>query len=119
MRQEFACRSVGRASAYDLFLSRELRHATLEWAPTSTAVVETFLRTQADVAAGVRQQLEADAARYVGLRLFPGRFMVIEQAMGVARSHGNLAAEVLADFVQRMKAEGMIATLQCANQVEE
>jgi polar amino acid transport system substrate-binding protein len=46
---------VGKASAYDLFLSREIRHAVLERAPTSTTVVETFLHTEADVAAGVRQ----------------------------------------------------------------
>ena len=39
------------------------------------------LRSQgADVAAGVRQQLLADAARIGGLRLLPGRFLVIEQA---------------------------------------
>lgn len=52
---------VGKGSAYDLHLSRELRHATIERAPTSPAVVDTFLATGADVAAGVKQQLQADA----------------------------------------------------------
>ena len=41
-------------------------------APTSPAVVDTFVAQGADVAAGVRQQLEADAARIGGLRLLPG-----------------------------------------------
>jgi polar amino acid transport system substrate-binding protein len=111
--------TVGRASAYDLFLSREIRHAVIERAPTSTVVVETFLQTEADVAAGVREQLQADAARFGGLRLLPGRFMVIEQAMGVARSRGEFAADVLADFVERMTAEGIIANLPSSCQVAE
>lgn len=100
---------VGRASAYDLYLTRELRHATLERAPTSPAVVDEFLRTNADVAAGVRQQLEMDAARVPNLRLLPGRFMVIEQAMGLAAGRGPAAQPFLAAFVEEMKRSGFVA----------
>jgi polar amino acid transport system substrate-binding protein len=101
--------TVGKGSAYDLFLTRQIQHATIERAPTSPAVVETFLETHADVAAGVRQQLEKDAAALDGLRLLPERFIVIEQAMGVARSHGSAAEVHLSDFVERMKAAGSIS----------
>lgn len=101
--------TVGKGSAYDLFLTRQIQHATIERAPTSPAVVETFLRTHADVAAGVRQQLEKDAAALGGLRLLPERFMVIEQAMGVARSHGRAAEVHLSDFVEGVKAAGFIS----------
>ncbi|WP_261321138.1 type 2 periplasmic-binding domain-containing protein [Rhizobium leguminosarum] len=101
--------TVGKGSAYDLFLTRQIQHATIERAPTSPTVVETFLETHADVAAGVRQQLEKDAAALAGLRLLPERFMVIEQAMGVARSHGYAAEVHLSDFVERVKANGFIA----------
>jgi hypothetical protein len=45
--------------------------------------------------------------------------MVIEQAMGVARSHGNFAAEVLADYVERLKAGGVIAEHRRNHQVAE
>jgi polar amino acid transport system substrate-binding protein len=100
--------TVGKGSAYDLFLTREIRNATIERAPTSPAVVETFLETAADVAAGVRQQLEKDAITFGGLRLLPGHFMVIEQAMGVARSHGPIAETILAAFVEQMKVDGFI-----------
>lgn len=99
---------VGKGSAYDLFLTRELGHATIVRAPTSQAVVDTFLAQHADVAAGVRQQLEADARRIGGLRLLPGRFMVIAQAMGVAKSRGAAAAACLGDFVEAMKAGGFV-----------
>ena len=73
---------VGKGSAYDLYLTRELRHATIVHALTSPTVVDTFVERNADVAAGVKQQLEADAQRIGACRLLPGRFMVIEQAMG-------------------------------------
>lgn len=52
---------VGKGSAYDLHVSRELKHAAIERAPTSPAVVDHFVASTADVAAGVKQQLEADA----------------------------------------------------------
>jgi polar amino acid transport system substrate-binding protein len=99
---------VGKGSAYDLYLSREIRHATIVRAPTSPAVVDTFIAQGADVAANVKQQLEADAKRVGGLRLLPGRFMVIQQAMGCPRSRGAPAAAYLARFVEDMKASGFV-----------
>ncbi|HEY1397918.1 ABC transporter substrate-binding protein [Roseateles sp.] len=99
---------VGRGSAYDLYLTREIKSATLVRAPTSPAVTDMFIADQLDVAAGVRQQLEADARRVGGVRLLPGRFMVIEQAMGVPK--GRVAARRwLSAFVEEMKASGFVA----------
>lgn len=104
---------VGKGSAYDLYLTRELKSATIQRAPTSPAVVDCFLSENADVAAGVKQQLEADAARLGGLRLLPGRFMEIRQAMGTPVSRGEPAAAALASFVESMKASGFVtAALQ-------
>ena len=100
---------VGKGSAYDLFLTREIKAATLLRAASSPAVVDTFLAQNADVAAGVKQQLQADAARLPGLRLLPGRFMVIEQAMGVQASRGEAAQQALRAFVERAKASGFVA----------
>ena len=100
---------VGKGSAYDLFLSRELKAASIERAVSSPAVVDTFIAQNADVAAGVKQQLEADAARIGGLRLLPGRFMVIQQAMGTPASRGEAAQQALATFVEDCKASGFVA----------
>jgi len=99
---------VGKGSAYDLYLTRELRQAAIVRAPTSPAVVEVFLEQGAEVAAGVRQQLEADAARLGGMRLLDTRFMVIEQAMGVPKARGAAAAQVLRQFVEANKASGFV-----------
>lgn len=109
---------VGLGSAYDLFLTRHLKQATIVRAPTSPKVVETFLAQKADVAAGVRQQLESDARQSSGLRLLPGRFMVIQQAMGVPKARGAAAAAQLAAFVERAKADGFVATALARHGIE-
>jgi polar amino acid transport system substrate-binding protein len=100
---------VGKGSAYDLFLSRELKHAEIVRAPTSPTVVDVFVKEAYDVAAGVRQQLEADMKRFAGFRLLPGRFMVIQQAMGLPKSYGSEAAEFLRGYVEEMKSSGFVA----------
>lgn len=100
--------TVGKGSAYDLYLSRELQNAVIERALTSPTVVEHFLAHSHDVAAGVRQQLEADAARFGGLRLLPGRFMVIRQAIGMPLSRGEEAHRFLGAFVEEIKASGFV-----------
>ena len=71
--------------------------------------MQTFLDQNLDVAAGVRQQLEADVQKHAGLRLLPGRFMVIQQAMGTPKSRGPEAAALLRAFVEEMKASGFVA----------
>ncbi len=109
---------VGKGSAYDLYLTRELKAATIERAPSSPAVVDTFIAEGADVAAGVKQQLQADAARIGGLRLLPGRFMVIQQAMGTPASRGEAAAAVLAAFVEEAKASGFVAEALARHGIE-
>jgi len=108
---------VGAGSAYDLFLSRELRKARLVRGPSSPAVVDMMVAQGLDVAAGVRQQLEADAKRVPGVRLLDGRFMVIEQAMAAPK---NRAAGVryLVEFVEEMKASGFVASALARHAIE-
>lgn len=99
---------VGNASAYDLYLTRELKNAKLVKAPTSPAVTDVFLAQNVEVAAGVKQQLEADAKRVGGVRLLPGRFMVINQAMGLPKGR-DAAAKYVEAFIEEMKASGFVA----------
>ena len=101
--------AVGLGSAYDLFLTRELKEAAFVRVPGAQAVVEALLAGRADVAGGIRQVLIEVAARTPGLRLLPGRFMVIRQAMGLARTRGAAAEAALRAFVETMKASGFVA----------
>ena len=110
--------AVGNASAYDLYLTRELKRASIERAPTSPAVVDYFVEHKLDVAAGVRQQLETDARRIGGLRLLPERFMVIRQAMGLPKSRGAAAAEFLRAYVEEMKTSGFVHRALALHRIE-
>lgn len=101
--------AVGKGAAYDLYLSRALKHATLERADTSAAAIDLFQRATLDAAAGVRQPLEAVARLHPELRVIPGRFTVIEQAMGtpVGRDAGHA---YLAAFIAEMTSGGFVAS---------
>lgn len=109
---------VGAGSAYDLYLTRELKQALIVRAPTSPTVVDTFIAQGLDVAAGVKQQLEADSQRFPGHRLLPGRFMVIQQAMGLPKGRGDAARRALAAFVEEMKASGFVAEALVRHRIE-
>jgi polar amino acid transport system substrate-binding protein len=99
---------VGAGSVYDLYLTRELKHAQLVRAPTSPAVVDVLVAGHYEVAAGVRQQLTSDAKRLAGVRLLDGRFMVIEQAMALPKGR-PAGARYLGEFVESVKASGFVA----------
>jgi len=109
--------AVGLGSAYDLFLTREVKQATLVRAPTSQEVTDTMVAQKLEVAAGVKQQLEADARRVPGVRLLDGRFMVINQAMGMPQGRAA-GAEYLRSFVEEMKASGFVAQSLARNSIE-
>jgi polar amino acid transport system substrate-binding protein len=100
--------AAGKNSAYDLYLSRTLRHATLVHAPTSQAAVELFLSEGLDAAAGVRQPLLAFAKDHPELRVMEGRFMAIEQAMTMPKNRSRAAA-YLREFIEELKASGFVA----------
>jgi polar amino acid transport system substrate-binding protein len=99
---------VGLNSAYDLFLTRELKQAEIVRAPTPPAVMEIFMKENCEVAAGIKQQLEADAKRIPGLRLLEGRFMEIKQAMATSKSR-EAAHAYLISFIEEMKRSGFVA----------
>lgn len=100
--------AVGAGSAYDLFLTRELKRARIVRVATSPAVTDAFLQQGLEVAAGIRQQLQADALRHGGLRLVEKPFMVIHQAMGIARVRGEPAVAYLRGFVDELRSSGYI-----------
>jgi len=104
-------------SAYDLFLSRELKQATIVRAGSIDGVVELWSSGSLDAVAGVKPQLEAIAKRLPGVRLLPERFMAINQAMGTPRDR-DAGARYLQAFVDEMKASGFVAQAFVRNRIE-
>jgi polar amino acid transport system substrate-binding protein len=99
---------AAKGSAYDLYLARELKKATIVHVATSQEVVAAMVAQRIDAGAGVKQQLEASARTIPGVRLLEGRFMVIQQAMATPKGR-PAGARYLAAFVEDMKASGFVA----------
>ena len=104
-RLEAAWQGRSFAAAYDLFLTRSLKHATLARAEDS---FEMFVRDKLEVVAGVRQAVVRFIAAHPETRLLDGRFMEIAQAMCLPKGRPT-GARYLAAFVEEMKASGFIA----------
>jgi polar amino acid transport system substrate-binding protein len=110
--------SVGSGSAYDLFLTREIRYAEIVRCQGAPAALAALRDGSVEVAAGIRQVLEGEARRAPGVRVLPGRFMVIRQAMGTPVGRGPQAQQQLAAFVEEMKASGFVADALRRHRVE-
>jgi len=100
--------AVARASAYDLYLTRALKHAKLVREANGPDALALFRRERLEVAAGVKQPIVAFAKEHPDTRVIPGRFMVIEQAMGTPKGR-DAGARYLREFVEEMKASGFVA----------
>jgi polar amino acid transport system substrate-binding protein len=110
--------AVGSGSAYDLFLSREISQAEIVRLDGAEPALAALRAGDVEVAAGIRQVLEAEARRAPGVRVLPGRFMVIQQAMGLPAGRGEAARELLAAFVEEMKASGFVADALQRHRIE-
>jgi polar amino acid transport system substrate-binding protein len=110
--------AVGRGSAYDLHLTRTLKHAKLVRADTGPLALDMFLTERLEAAAGVRQPLVAFAKAHPNLRVMAGRFMAIEQAMGTPRGR-DAGARYLRTFVADVVSSGFVArALAASGQVD-
>jgi polar amino acid transport system substrate-binding protein len=97
---------VKHGSAYDLFLTRALRHATVV---RGTEGTEAFAAENLDAAAGVREPMTEFVAAHPQYRLIDGRFMEIPQAVGTLKAKRQETTRFLHDLVEELKATGMVA----------
>ncbi len=102
--------AVARGSAYDLFLSRALTQAGLVRAPTGDEAVALFISGEAEVAAGIKSPLLSYAGQHENVRVLPGRFMRIEQAMAVPQEQAE-AINKLRTYVEMAKVDGTVTRL--------
>jgi polar amino acid transport system substrate-binding protein len=97
---------VKRGSAYDLFLARTLRHATVV---RGTEGTEEFLAGNLEAAAGIREPMTEFVSAHTGVRLIEGGFMEIRQAVGTTKSKRPETIAFLHGLVEDLKATGFIA----------
>ncbi len=97
--------AVNKGSAYDLFLTRTLKNATVVRDEGNIAV---FKKQGLDAVGGIKQNQAAYAKTDPTVRLIDGRFMEIRQAMGTAKGR-EVGARYLQGFIEEMKASGFVA----------
>ena len=106
--------AVGDKTAYDLWLTRNIRHATLVKAASSKAAIDLFRDRKLDVVAGVRQPLAAVAKSEPGYRVMDASFMAIGQASGVPKGR-DPAYKYLHGFIEEAKGSGFVANALAAS----
>jgi polar amino acid transport system substrate-binding protein len=107
--------SMARA-AYDLWLERNIRNATVVRTTSLDAAFEAFAAQKLEALAGLRPRLMADLAKMPGARILSGQFMAVQQAIGTSRTNAEAATFIRA-FVEDAKASGLVARLIAKHKV--
>lgn len=102
--------AVSGRSAYDNYLSRNLKNAELIRAKGVPGAVELFKSGEYDALAALRPALVAEIGGLPGTRILDGKFTAVQQAIGIAKGKPE-AAKFLSDFVEEAKASGRVASL--------
>ena len=108
--------SVSARSAYDLYLTRTLKHAQLMRVEGIEASWQQFLTARPDALAGLLPRLVTDVEKLPGSRILPGRFTAIQQAIGTPKGRSE-AAQYLRAFAEEAKATGLVAAAIERNKV--
>ena len=113
--------AVGLKSAYDLYLTRTLKNATIVRAPVGggKAMIDMFVNDKLEVAAGVKQPLVAYAKDHPDMRVMDGHFRRSSRPWARPRrpAKRSAGAAYLRAFVEEMKASGFVAdALKRSNQ---
>jgi polar amino acid transport system substrate-binding protein len=102
--------TVRRGAAYDLWLERNIKHATVLRSDSADGPFNQFVAEKLDAFAGLRPGLLEDVKKLPGARILPGHFMTVQQAIGTAKPN-TAGAGFLRDFVAEAKKSGLVARL--------
>ena len=102
--------AIMNKSAYDLYLTRNLQHATLVRAPSMKESLDLFLNEKLEVLAGLKPWLAGHLSKLPGSRMLDGRFTAVQQSIGIPQGR-PAGADYLRGFVEEAKAGGLIAEL--------
>ena len=97
--------AVPTKSAYELYLTRTLRHAKLLHEKGADNAFKRFVDDKLDALAGLKPRLVTDHDNLPGSRILEGRFTAVQQAVGTPKGR-NAAAQYLREFVEDIKASG-------------
>ncbi|MBU3620483.1 transporter substrate-binding domain-containing protein [Polynucleobacter sp. CS-Odin-A6] len=104
-------------SAYDLWLQRNLKHATLVHADSVIASNELFVREKLDALAGLKTGLVTASQSIPGSRILDGQFTGIQQAVATKKTHQE-SIQFLNACVEEFIRSGLVAALIQKHQVQ-
>ena len=104
-------------SAYDLWLQRNLKHASLVHADSVKASNELFVSDKLEALAGLRTGLASVSKDIPGSRILDGQFTGIQQAVAAKKSHLE-SIEFLNACVAEFIRSGLVADLIAQYQVQ-
>ncbi len=99
--------AVSGRSAYDLYLTRTLKHGELVRGSNLANATVVFGEQNLPALAGLRPALIEDQKKFPGSRILPGMFTAVAQAVG-SNPANKEAAAWLSEFVEKLKADGTI-----------
>lgn len=102
--------AVAGRSAYDLWLSRNIKNAELVRGESIDASCQLFVKDKLEVLAGLKPRLMEDVTRLPGAKILEGRFTAVQQAIGTPKGRPEGAA-YLRKFAEDVKASGLVAQL--------
>jgi polar amino acid transport system substrate-binding protein len=100
--------AVPEKSAYELYLTRSLKHAKLMRTKGGDAAFKLFVDQNLEALAGLRPRLVKDHDKLSGSRIIYGRFTAVQQAIGVPKGR-PAGAKYLREFVEDIKMSGLVA----------
>lgn len=101
--------ALSAKSGYDLYLTRTLKHAQRVPVPGLTEAFKHFMSEKLEALAGLKTELVKCVPQFPGARILDGRFMTVRHTAGVPRARGAAGAAYLHQFVEDVKAEGLVA----------
>jgi polar amino acid transport system substrate-binding protein len=102
--------AVSARSAYELWLSDNIKHAELVMAKGLDGSFDTFVEQKLEALAGLRPRLVDEVNKLPGGRILDGKFTAVQQAIGT-KPDREAGAAFLRDFVEEAKASGFVASL--------
>jgi polar amino acid transport system substrate-binding protein len=102
--------TVRRGAAYDLWLERNIKHATVMRSDSADRPFNQFVAEKLEAYASLRPQLLTDAEKLPGSKILSGNYMTVQQAIGTAKAN-SAGAAFLSEFVAEAKKSGLVARL--------
>jgi polar amino acid transport system substrate-binding protein len=102
--------TVRRGAAYDLWLERNIKHATVLRSDSADGPLNQFVAEGLEAYAALKPALLTDIEKVPGSKILPGNFMTVQQAIGTAKPN-TAGAKFLSEFVEEAKRSGLVARL--------